>query len=32
VRPALTNGDPAVLLKGGHAPESCHWPVGKPFP
>jgi hypothetical protein len=34
LRPALAKGDPAVLSGGsvGHAPESCHWRVGKPFP
>jgi hypothetical protein len=32
LRPALAKGDPAVLSGGGHAPESCHWHVGKPFP
>jgi hypothetical protein len=32
LRPALTKGDPAVLSRTGHAPESCHWRVGKPFP
>ena len=33
LRPALAKSDPAVLfVLGGHAPESCHWDVGKPFP
>jgi hypothetical protein len=32
LRPALAKGDPAVLLSWCHAPESCHWGVGKPFP
>ena len=33
LRPALAKSDPAVLfVLGGHAPESCHWSVGKPFP
>jgi len=33
LRPALAKSDPAVLsILGGHAPESCHWRVGKPFP
>jgi hypothetical protein len=33
LRPALTKGDPAVLfVLSGHAPEMCHWGVGKPFP